>query len=89
MADHALRLMNRSQMELTGVTNVNTFDEQEIILETSLGFLAIAGEHLHITLLSLEEGKVAVEGSISSMEYKAQGNDVKTRSRNILNRLLK
>lgn len=89
MAEHSLKLVNRNQMELTGVRNVNTFDEQEIVLETQQGFLSIAGEQLHITLLNLEEGKVAVEGSIGSIVYREQGSDMRTRSRNILSRLLK
>ena len=38
MADHSLKLVNRNQMELTGVVNVNTFDEQEIVLETQQEF---------------------------------------------------
>ena len=89
MADHSLRLVNRNQMELSGVVNVNTFDEQEIVLETQQGFLGIAGEQLHITLLNLDEGKVAVEGNVSSIIYREQGSDVRARSRNILTRLLK
>lgn len=89
MAEHSIKITERSQMELTGVNNVNTFDEQEIILETSLGHLFILGEELHITMLNLEEGKVALEGAINSIEYKSQGADLKTKSKNILSRLLK
>jgi sporulation protein YabP len=89
MADHSLKLVNRNQMELTGVVNVNTFDEQEIVLETQQGFLGIMGEQLHITLLNLDEGRVAVEGNVNSIVYREQGIDMRTRSRNILSRLLK
>lgn len=89
MAEHSIRITERNHMELTGVSNVNTFDEQEIILETSLGHLFILGEDLHITMLNLEEGKVALEGAINSIEYKSQGVDLKTKSKNILSRLLK
>ncbi len=89
MADHSIKLINRSNMELTGVSSVNTFDEEEIILETSLGYLYILGENLHITMLSLEEGKVSLEGAVNSVEYKALGTDLKTKSKNVLSRLLK
>lgn len=89
VTDHSLRLINRNQLEMSGVVNVNTFDEKEIILETIMGFLVITGDHLHITLLNLEEGKVAVEGAVTSMDYQNQGSNVKARSRNILQRLLK
>ncbi|MGR6837177.1 sporulation protein YabP [Syntrophomonas erecta] len=89
MAEHSLRLVNRGHMELTGVVNVNNFDEEEIILETGMGFLVIIGEHLHITKLNLDEGNVALEGNVHSLEYKEQGADLKAKSKNIINRLLK
>jgi len=89
MADHTIKLINRKNMELTGVNNVNTFDEQLILLETGMGLISISGQDLHITRLNLDEGKVDLEGSINSVEYKAQGADVKSKGKNILNRLLK
>lgn len=89
MADHTIKLVNRKNMELTGVNNVNTFDEQLILLETGMGLISISGQELHITRLNLDEGKVDLEGNINSVEYKAQGADVKTKGKNILNRLLK
>jgi len=89
MAEHFLKLSNRKSMELSGVSNVITFNEQEIVLETSLGLLFVNGEDLHITLLKLDEGKVAMEGSINSVMYKAQGADMKSKGKNILGRLLK
>lgn len=89
MSDHFLKLTNRKQMELCGVNNVITFDEQEIVLETTMGILVIAGEDLHINLLKLDEGQVAMEGTVDSVIYKARGTDIKTRSKSILGRLLK
>lgn len=89
MANHSFTLTNRANMQLSGVKNVNTFDEEEIILETELGFLCILGQGLHISMLNLEQGKVAVEGTVNSVEYKQQGSDFKTKGKNILNRLLK
>jgi sporulation protein YabP len=76
-------------MELTGVSNVLTFDEEEIILQTNMGGLLILGDNLHITMLNLDEGKVAIQGNIGSIEYKAQGTDLKAKSKNVLSRLFK
>lgn len=89
MAEHTIKLVNRKNMELTGVNNVNTFDEQVILLETSMGLIAISGQELHITRLNLDEGRVDLEGNINCVEYKAQGADVKSKGKSILNRLLK
>ena len=89
MSDHSLLLVNRSKLNLTGINNVNTFDEDEILLETINGFLVVLGQGLHVTMLNLDEGKVTLEGTVTSMEYKAQGTDIKAKSKNILTRLLK
>jgi len=89
MADHYFKLVNRRNLELGGITNVISFDEQEILLETVMGFLNITGEELHITILKLDEGKVTLEGNVNGLEYKVQGPDIKTKGKNILNRLLK
>lgn len=89
MGDHSLTLVNRNNMQLSGIKNVNTFDEDEIVLETGLGYLCILGQGLHVSMLNLEEGKVALEGNVNSVEYKAQGTDIKAKGKNILNRLLK
>lgn len=89
MAEHTLMLVNREHMEISGVTNVNTFDEKEIIIESRLGYLYIYGQDMHVSNLNLDDGKVSVDGSVNCIEYKAQSGDIKTRSKNIMRRLLK
>ncbi len=89
MSEHSIKLSNRRKMELTGVSKVNTFDDEEIILETSMGYLNIVGQEMHISMLNLDEGRLMIEGSITGIEYKAQGSDLKTKGKSILNRLIK
>jgi sporulation protein YabP len=76
-------------MELTGINHVNAFDEKEIILDTVMGSLVINGENLHINLLKLDEGKVALTGTINSITYRAQAPDIKSKSKQVWSRLLK
>lgn len=89
MADHSLYVADCKIMELTGVSSVNTFDEEQIILDTNSGYLGINGSNLHITNLNLDEGKVAIHGDIISMEYRTQGVSLKSKGKNLLTRLLK
>ncbi len=89
MAEHSFNLSDRKTMNLTGVINVLNFDEDEIILETTMGFLAIQGEGLHITMLSLEDGRVSIDGTLNNFTYKAPGTDLKVKGKNIINRLFK
>lgn len=89
MAEHSLNLSNRQRLELSGINNVIAFDEKEIVLATNLGYLTINGEELHINMLNLDEGKVAIQGTINNMAYKPQGTDIKAKGKSVLNRLLK
>ena len=66
---HSLILENRSRLELTGVTDVDRFDEQEIALFTQHGELTIRGSGLHINEMSVGSGKLSVEGEVTALIY--------------------
>jgi len=66
---HQLTLEGRTRARLSGVTAVSCFNEQEIVLETSEGEVALLGEGLHIGQLNLEEGQLDVTGTIAGIEY--------------------
>ncbi len=90
MADHSLTLTNCQHLSLTGVTNVDSFDDNQIVLNTVQGPLFLRGEDLHITQLNLEQGIVAVEGSrLTSLEYRPVQQRLKDKSRRVFERLLR
>ncbi len=66
---HTLILESRSQLSLSGVTDVDRFDEREIVLFTSQGELTITGCDLHINAVSVESGNMTVEGDIWGVCY--------------------
>lgn len=66
---HRIQVNARKSAEITGVKDVRSFDEQEIILETELGILMISGADLHVGRLTLEKGEVDITGRINSMVY--------------------
>lgn len=59
----------RSSIEISDVTEVVSFDEEEIVLETKTGKLSIEGDGLKITVLSLETGGVSAVGKINGIVY--------------------
>lgn len=67
--NHTLHLDNRQKAHLTGVTEVLAFDENQVVLRTESGDVALMGENLHVTQLMLEDGKMAVEGKVDSFLY--------------------
>ncbi len=66
---HKLQLSERKVLTMTGVTEVVSFDENAVVLQTSLGLLIVQGQQLSLKNLSLDGGQVAVEGSISALTY--------------------
>ena len=66
---HAVTLESRQRASLSGVMDVLSFNEQEIAMQTTDGEISLLGEGLHIAHLSLEEGKLIVEGEIAGIEY--------------------
>ena len=66
---HNLIMENRNRLTVSGVSDVDSFDEQTVIVFTDMGELTVKGEALHINRLSLEVGEIMIEGSISSLSY--------------------
>ncbi len=60
---------NRSRLSVSGVEDVENFDDSTVVLYTNRGNLSITGTGLHIERLSLETGELAVEGVINGIEY--------------------
>ena len=66
---HDLRLENRARLSVTGVREVESFDEESIVLHTAKGVLVIRGQSLHLQTLSIEGGQVAVDGTVDALLY--------------------
>ena len=66
---HSVIMEDRKKLSISGVTDIESFDEQTIIAMTDLGELTIRGWNLHITRLNLEQTELLVDGEISSLTY--------------------
>ena len=66
---HRLELVGREQLTISGVEDVERFDESSIVMSTSAGILVITGEDLHIGKLSLDGGELHVDGRVDSISY--------------------
>ena len=66
---HHLHLDDRSKLQVSGVNDVESFDEQTIVVHTAQGVLIVRGEQLHLQMLSLEGGQICVDGTIDALIY--------------------
>ena len=55
---HRLTLDSRSRLSVTGVLEVESFDETEILLTSTRGPLSIRGQGLRLQQLSIDGGQV-------------------------------
>ena len=68
-APHHVVIEERKSLTVSGVEDVERFDETTIMLSTSKGAMVVSGENLHIEKLSLDGGDLKVEGDIDAISY--------------------
>ena len=72
-AVHRLELVGRERLVVSGVEDVDRFDETGIVMSTAAGTLVVTGEDLHIGKLSLDGGELHVDGRFDSVTYEDEG----------------
>lgn len=72
---HHVILDGRSGLTVSGVEEVESFDENAIVMVTVKGTLVVRGESLHIEKLSLDGGDLRVEGMVDSLTYEDEGRE--------------
>ncbi|MBR5156722.1 MAG: sporulation protein YabP [Clostridia bacterium] len=85
---HNLILEEKNRLSISGVTDVDTFDESKIILYTQDDTLEIEGEDLHIQKLSVSDGEMLIEGEISAIVYTGR-NSYGTNGKGFFKRIFK
>ena len=71
---HNIVLEGRRLLTVSGVSDVDSFDEETVVVFTELGELTIKGADLHINKLSVDVGELTVEGDISALIYSENSN---------------
>ena len=66
---HTVILEGREKLSISGVVDVQSFDEEQVLLETGKGMLIVRGQGLHVEKLQLDAGETVVRGEISLLEY--------------------
>lgn len=88
--NHGITLVERKSLIVTGVKKIENFDDEEFLMETSMGFLVVKGEELELIKLDTMKGNVSIKGTIKGLTYI---EDIKNKDKNkeqgIFNRLFK
>lgn len=68
-SNHSITLNERKNLIITGVKKIDSFDDEEFLLETSMGYVVIKGESLEIIKLDTFQGNVSIKGKVNSFTY--------------------
>ncbi len=72
-----LVLENREKLNISGVLDVLSFDDQVVVIETELGLLNIKGDNIRINKLNIDTSEILIEGDIYSLNYSDKNPDKK------------
>ena len=67
---HSINVTERKNIVISGVKKIDNFDENEFMIETTMGYLKITGSELEIIKLDTYQGNVSIKGKIDSLSYK-------------------
>ncbi len=72
---HAITLRDRTQLQISGVLEVISFDETGVALRTSRGTMTVDGENLHVSTLDIDRGEVILDGTVNAISYTGDGSE--------------
>ena len=67
--NHGISIAERKNILVTGVKKIESFDKEEFMMDTTLGFLVIKGSGLEIIKLDTYQGNVTIKGTVDSLAY--------------------
>lgn len=88
LSSHSISIVERKNILITGVKKVDSFDNEEFLVETVMGYLALKGEGLELVKLDTLSGSVTIKGMVNSFDY-IEDSKTKEKEGSIITRLFK
>lgn len=86
--NHSITLNERKNIMITGVKKIDSFDDEEFLLETNMGYIVIKGQELEIIKLDTYQGNVSIKGKFNSLNYMENANK-KQKEESVISKLFK
>jgi sporulation protein YabP len=87
-SNHSISITERKNIMISGVKKIDSFDNEEFLLETIMGYIVIKGSELEIIKLDTYQGNVSIKGKINSLTYMESANK-KEKEESIISKLFK
>ncbi len=69
LGGHELKISDRREIFLTGIKKIDSFDNEEFLMESNMGIILLKGSNLEIIRLDTHDGNVKIKGKIISFTY--------------------
>lgn len=66
---HRIEMTDRTSVSVTGVSDIISFDDTAVILETVGGILSVDGQDMHIVSMNVDSGEMLISGSVNGIIY--------------------
>lgn len=86
--NHGITISERKNIIISGIKKIESFDNEEFLMDTTLGFLVIKGNELEIIKLDTYQGTVSIKGRLDSLTYLDEISK-KVKEDSFLNKLFK
>lgn len=86
--NHSINIVERKNILVTGVKKIESFDDEEFLMETVMGYLVLKGSDMELLKLDTLQGNVSIKGLLKSFAY-VDENNKKTKENNLVSRLFK
>lgn len=86
--NHSVSIVERKNILVTGVKKIESFDSEEFLMETVMGFLVLKGEGLELLKLDTLQGNVSIKGFLKSFAY-VDDTTKKEKDTTLISRLFK
>lgn len=86
--NHGISIAERKNIVVSGVKKIESFDNEEFLMDTTLGFLIIKGNGLEIIKLDTYQGNVSIKGQVDSLTY-TDGGLKKDKDNSLISKLFK
>jgi len=85
---HTVSINDRKNIVISGIKKIDSFDNEEFLMESTLGYIIIKGEGLEIIKLDTFSGNVSIKGKVNSLNY-IDEKSKKEKEEGIIGRLFK
>lgn len=85
---HEISIKERNNIIISGLKKIESFDNEEFLVETVMGFMLIKGDNLEIIKLDTYQGNITIKGKVNALTYVEDLNK-KEKEAGVFNRLFK